>query len=433
MSAATSGDGRHGSTPSRPALVRNREACGDPTQERLSPPYTALVAGTLGDITAVLGTRVRDDEDAIAYAEVLTSLPTAPFYEHAAHRAIQEFVRVRPRLRQWSDQSGNLLVAYGLDDRSRPLVVATAHLDHPGFEIMGRSSGDAVDLRFLGGIHPAAIPHGALVDLYAVGAAEPMGQAAIVTRTGDSELQSASATIVTGSAPATGFAVWALPETGTDRPDTIRGLACDALSVAAALLVTLDWLDQNGSPETRFWGLFTRAEELRCLGALEAIRLGTIPDGTPVVALDCTRPVNDVRLGAGVVVRVGDSRYTYDPLLTQEIISLASSGSAPWQRRFSNSGWCEASVFQAAGRHPATSLTLPILNYHNQVHHDGSDVGLIREAVHHTDYLALIEVLKVLAENPPKGASPPWLTTLIGEAASRFTRAPEIGSGGSGE
>ncbi|EIV94832.1 peptidase [Frankia sp. QA3] len=193
-----------------------------------------------------------------------------------------------------------------------------------------------------------------------------------------------------------------------------------ALSVAAALLACLDRLDEGRPDGVRFWGLFTRAEELRCLGMLRALDHGTVPDGTPLIALDCTRPVNDVRLGAGVVLRVGDSRYTYDPALTHAVSRVAATGAAPWQRRLSESGWCEAAVVQAAGRHPATSLTLPILNYHNQVADDGGGPGLTAEAVHRDDYLALVELLGRVAVELRPESDEGWLGPLRAEADRRF-------------
>lgn len=372
-------------------------------------------------VDEVLAQRAGTDAVALEYARALTALPTAPLHEHMPHRAILRFVGQRPSLRAQLDPSGNLVVAYG-PRYGAPLLVATAHLDHPAFEIADVDA-PVAHLRFLGGIATVAVEPGAPVDFHAAeGLATGYGVIETVRAGAGPGLATATARVLEGEARSGGFAQWRLP-TGPVTDPLIRGRSCDALAVAAALLVCLDRLDAERPAGVRFWGLFTRAEELRCLGALRAIAHGTVPDATPVIALDCTRPVNDVQLGGGVVLRVGDSRYTYDPALTHAVAGVASEGAARWQRRLSESGWCEAAVFQAAGRHPATSLTLPILNYHNQVADDGSGPGLTLEAVHRDDYLAMVGLLGQLSRGLPREPAGTWLDPLRAEADRRFDAA----------
>ena len=73
----------------------------------------------------------------------ITSIPTAPFHESSVARYIRYFAD-REGLQVSNDKYGNLFVVYRgpkTSDVHHP-VGMVAHMDHPGFEIIGRSGRD---------------------------------------------------------------------------------------------------------------------------------------------------------------------------------------------------------------------------------------------------------------------------------------------------
>src|SRR6188474_1721316 len=79
--------------------------------------------------------------------ESILRLPTAPFREHWVQAAIERVAR-RNDLPLRRDRYGNLYVAYR-KGRTEP-VAFTAHMDHPGFEIV--AGGTRARAAFLGGV-----------------------------------------------------------------------------------------------------------------------------------------------------------------------------------------------------------------------------------------------------------------------------------------
>ena len=163
-------------------------------------------------------------------------------------------------------------------------------------------------------------------------------------------------------------------------------------------------------------------------GAIAACKLGTIPTGSRVLALENSRSFADSPIGGGPIVRVGDRLSVFDPRLTaacakraEELAGVPASSTATqrgtqqtnwrWQRKLMAGGACEATVFCAYG-HQATCLCLPLGNYHNMADlaqvQDGSydraakgppRVG--REYIHRDDYFGLIDLLVALGQNLP--------------------------------
>ena len=326
----------------------------------------------------------------------LTALPTVAGVETAVIGWVDRWLAERRGLTSRRDEHGNIEIALagGGSDDSAP-VYFTAHLDHPGF-VVERVIGPAtVEFAFRGGVMDDYFP-GSRVSASGGDGTAALG--GVVTERGDQsdpfkswivELDEASDTVQRGD-----LAVWELdaPEVlGTDsfgrevEGGCLHAPACDDLAAAAAALATLDELlklKAAGEPVGRDARVFfTRAEEIGFVGAIGACRSKSIPEDSPVIALENSRAFDDSPIGGGPIVRVGDRLTVFTPRLTAAVAAraeaVAGGPATPtasqkqsempgwrWQRKLMAGGACEATVFCAAG-YEATCVCLPLGNYHN--------------------------------------------------------------------
>jgi hypothetical protein len=219
-----------------------------------------------------------DDAAALAVAEALLANPTAPLVEDlpAAHVAS---VATAAGLEVSRDGAGNVVVRHrgAGADPSRPLVLV-AHLDHPGFAVTGGTA-DAIELEFRGGLQAVNALPGSPLHLYEPGSVDPVGTAVLVSATdAGGRLTGAIAQLASGRLPDDGFAMWGFPPLRDRRrahlrPGVRRPARCGSRPRHAR------GAGRARGGRGRGVGLFTRAEEMGFLGALEAIRLATVPPG----------------------------------------------------------------------------------------------------------------------------------------------------------
>lgn len=325
----------------------------------------------------------------------LTALPTVAGREQPAVEWVEAWAARRREVTLRRDRAGNLLLGVRHRRRRRPLV-AVAHLDHPGFAVIG-AEGRRVRVEFRGGMHhsyftgrpPVEVfdhnrhPHpGHLVDF------DP------ATGFGMVEL--------TRSAPVAPGDVgrWRFPTRALGVKDgRLRAHACDDLAGVAAALALLD--EARDRPELGHVSvLLTRAEEVGLVGAIAACRYGTLPAEARVVSIECSRSYPESPLGGGPVVRVGDASTVFDADLTNAVADLARSSGLVHQRRLMAGGTCEASVFGTYGW-AATGLCLPLANYHNQGDlervEQGGQGSPAPEEVAVDDFEGLVELLVAVA------------------------------------
>jgi len=342
-------------------------------------------------------------------AAAIACQPTAPLIEHLPREAVRRLAS-DAGLPTRSDEAGNLVVGHGTE------LVLVAHLDHPGFAIEAVER-NSVGLSFRGGVRAGVAVSGSPLVLHRAGDADPVGRA--VLRTVDERggrLAGGWAEVTDGEAPRGGFAVWDVtPFEVTDGRITAR--ACDdLLGVAAGLAALVAVGDGRASL------LCTRAEEVGWYGALEAMRLGTIPVGATVLSLECSPMLAHAPQGGGVIVRVGDLRSTFDPDLTGVLWERARALGVSAQRRLMDGGSCEATVFCARGLR-SSGLALPLAGYHNQPD-DRSASGPVPESVVVTDLQAEAAMLRSLCEEPPGQLDRRWLEAIAVEATSTLTAFP---------
>jgi len=339
----------------------------------------------------------------------IVSQPAVPLIEHLPRDAVRRLAS-DAGLPTRDDGAGNLVVGHGAE------LVMVAHLDHPGFAIEA-VDGTTVELSFRGGVRAGVADAGTPVVLHRSGDAEAVGTA--VLRTLDEaggRLRAARADVVEGEAPTGGFAVWDVA--GFDVVEgRIFARACDDLLGVAAGLVAL-----MSAGHGRASLLCTRAEEVGWFGALEAVRLGTIPEGATVVSLECSPMLAHAPQGGGVIIRVGDRRSIFDPGLTSVLWDRAQALGSHAQRRLMDGGSCEATVFCARGFR-SSGLALALAGYHNQPD-DLAGSGPVCESVLLSDLESEVSLLESLCEEPPGPPDGGWLEAVGNEAASTLTAFP---------
>ena len=352
----------------------------------------------------------------LAVAEGLLSCPTAPLVEDHPAAWVQTFAEDHPGLVVERDGAGNLVVRPESGEaQGGPPLVLVAHLDHPGF-VVEHVDDDVAELSFRGGLSAAHAVPGSEVEFFARDAIAPVGRGALLDAAArNGRLTGARARVLDGQAPGDGFAMWAFPGFEVTEGH-ITARVCDDLLGAAMALSAL--AEVAGRPDVEVWGLFTRAEEIGFLGALEAIRLATVPSGARVLSIECSSALAGAPQGDGVIVRVGDRKTIFDPRLTQALVDaairLADDDEAfRWQRKLMDGGTCEASAFGACG-YQASGLALPLGNYHNAL---DAGTGIAAEHVAVDDYLAGVALLVEFL------TSAPWVDAPV-EAASQWLVEP---------
>lgn len=328
--------------------------------------------------------------------ESVLSLPTMSFHE----TAVATFVRWYAAglgLPVEEDAAGNLIVGY---DGGGSSVTYTAHMDHPGFEVISAKGCKGkvalwgkVDTQVFAGakvsVETADGPVKARIGKRML-PAKHLGKPVFAIE--------AKREIFAGD-----FGAYDLPKVSFASGE-IRALACDNLVSVAAILDLLTRFSRGGA-EVGVTALFTRGEEAGFLGAFAAMEEGSIPKTDPLIVLECSSALSGgVRLGYGPVVRAGDAQSTYDPAVEVWISDvardLASKDNAfRWQRALLQGGRCEACVYVAEG-YPTGGIALPLGNYHNH-----GPRGYAQERVHQADYDHYLALLAALAHRPMPAAA----------------------------
>ncbi len=290
------------------------------------------------------------------------SIPTMSFHEEG----IAMFVRMYATalgLTVREDRAGNLMVRTG---RGAPGVAFTAHMDHPGFEVVATKGRKAI------------------VALWGKVDAKTFAGARVVAYTAGKKLRMRTGRLIKNKT-FEGRPLFTLssPEPLAPRDfghfdltscNVVNGKiytrAADNLMSVAAILDMFGRLKAAGA-NVGVAGLFTRGEEAGFLGAFAAMDNGLIPRRTPLIVLECSSARHaKVAIGGGPVIRVGDWQSSYDPMIDRWIADTAGAYARRqkkfrFQRELLPGGRCEACVYIAEG-YRTGGIALPLGNYHNQ-------------------------------------------------------------------
>jgi endoglucanase len=277
--------------------------------------------------------------------------PTAPFHEDAVRAEILMQLAQISSVAVEQDDFGNVIACYrGCSDHAE--WAFAAHMDHPGYvvEVAGSAPGGDAGSEFL-------VP-GFAAEPPARAATEP---AAMTFLGGVPESYRAKH-------PPTrdfgAFAMWDLPACEV-RDGRIHSRACDDLIGCAAIVALFQQLDHLGA-EATVYGLFTRAEEVGFIGAIQLAKSGRLPRDLTVVSLETSseKAPGAGRMGAGVIIRVGDKTSIFDDSATAALTHAATDAKIAHQRCLMAGGTCEATAYQLYGYRSA-ALCVALGNYHN--------------------------------------------------------------------
>ena len=289
--------------------------------------------------------------------------PAAPYHEHAV-RAEVEMICQEHNLSHKRDPFGNLLIGAAVSERakaqsSRPIVFA-AHMDHPGFEVLSGNSSNGLQARFRGGVPDQYFRSGLAIRLMPGGERARLGR-----RIGKDRIFEIRDRKTRSSKPS--FAVWDLEDFSV-RGNRIHGRACDDLiGVACALAAVIEL--RKGGPRVNAVAAISRAEEIGFLGALALSRSRLLPKNSLIISLETSSELPGVKMGQGVILRVGDRTSVFDSKAMRFLREVAAGVTVKrrrfqFQRGLMSGGTCEATAYQEYG-YQTGAVCVALGNYHN--------------------------------------------------------------------
>jgi putative aminopeptidase FrvX len=272
--------------------------------------------------------------------------PTAPMFEGFVRAEIRNLLEGLPMVAVAEDPFGNLIAHYqGTDAPAR--FALTAHMDHPGWRLQPHKE-------FLGNVPERFLT-------------------APIREFGD-------------------FAMWDLPAFQL-QGDSIHSRACDDLIGCAAIVATIrDLVEVRASASV--YGVFTRAEEVGFIGAIQLAKSKQLSQGVTMVSLETSSELPPARIGAGPIVRVGDRTSIFDPVTTEYFVEIAKSKGGRHQRCLMSGGSCEATAFQTFG-YRTGALCIALGNYHNCAPEDRIET----EYVSLSDLTGLVELCVAITQD----------------------------------
>lgn len=341
----------------------------------------------------------------------------APFHEHAVRNEVEK-ICTEHRLDFKRDDFGNVIVRLRNAPGVRPIVLA-AHMDHPGFDIVRQVSNRVWLARFLGGVPDDYFKPGIPIRLMPGNVPAKLGK-----RPGSAKEFELHTKTELDALPT--FAVWELPDFVV-KNGQIHGRGCDDLVGVASILATLIELKRSRT-RAHVIGVIARAEEIGFLGAMAAAARKELPKNSLVVSLETSRELPGVKMGQGVILRVGDrtSIFNSDAMrFLNEAAAGLKERNFQFQRALMSGGTCEATAYQEFGFQVA-AVCVALGNYHNCA--EGRRIAA--EFVSVADALSMVELLMESAKQMPNYKQlivklPKRLRTMLREAEPRLKKTAQ--------
>ena len=338
-------------------------------------------------------------------------LPTAPFHEERVSERVRRFAAEKG-LRCRFDRAGNVVIEYRRGEKA-PAVAFTSHLDHPGFEVI-RCRGRSARLRLLGGVDEPTLRRSRILLHGESGSVRATPTTVAMAK--DRRKEHTELSVRCESPVSVGdwghFDLVPLSLAG----GRITSKALDNVLSVALILALLDSLCASRR-KAHVYGVFTVAEEVGFVGAMELVRGRLLPKRVPMVVLETSRALPSFEIGKGPVIRVGDRISVFDDSLTRWLDETAAALQVRepdfrYQRALMPGGMCEASLYQLVGR-PACALAVAMENYHNM-----GAKGAAAEWVSRGDAEGMLRLLRALARGgPDPGRSAAFLKQLYRQHA----------------
>lgn len=320
----------------------------------------------------------------------LGAIPAVSFHEHWMSEKICSLLD-ESNIPWMEDDYKNIIAHVNTsDDNPNRPIAFIAHMDHPGFEITGKSNQHLI-AKPLGGIPGFGKNPGVKIEVL-------------------SDLHSRHKGYVIGPNPDDPSSILVALDNSIDldsfpfpavfdlvdfdlTSNIISMRALDDLAGCASMISILQQRMES-QDEQPVYGVFTCAEEVGLVGARLLAKSGLLPKSTFIVSIESSRTLPGAEIGKGPVIRVGDAGTTFDneaeSILVKAKESLSESNpDFACQRQLMSGGVCEASAFWSEG-YQTTGMAFPLGNYHN----GGENDLILAEYIHERDFLNGVALLE---------------------------------------
>jgi len=171
--------------------------------------------------------------------------------------------------------------------------------------------------------------------------------------------------------------------------------------------------------------VLSRAEEVGFQGALAVAHSGALARNAVVISLETSRELPGVKIGKGVIVRVGDRASVFNSEATRFLVELGSElelkkRNFHFQRGLMSGGTCEGTAYQEFGFITA-AVCVALGNYHNC----GGQNRILAEYVSLSDVSDMVSLLVSAAKQMRRysiivGKLPLRLKKLLREALKKL-------------
>ena len=312
--------------------------------------------------------------------------PTAPFHEDAVRAEILIQLAQLPSVHVEQDDFGNVIARYdGCSGHSE--YAFAAHMDHPAyvFDTTGDTGSTGQKMEVSANETSTTLPSTPVFPVVSPGGGgwEFLGGVPEAYRAKNPPTRDFGA-----------FAMWDLPACEV-KDGLIHSRACDDLIGCVAILALFQELDRTKAMPT-VYGLFTRAEEVGFVGAIQLAKTGRVPKDVTIVSLECSseKSPGAGKMGDGPIIRVGDRTSIFDDAATAALTKAATDAKLPHQRCLMSGGTCEATAYQLYGYRTA-ALCVALGNYHNC----GPEETIASEFVAVDDVVGMIALMHAAVTN----------------------------------
>ena len=338
--------------------------------------------------------------DLMKRMKILLGTPTAPFREMWVCEEIDRMLDDIPDLELKADRFGNRIARLRRGNPPGIKFIFIAHMDHPGF-IFDEEHGASLnqdhlyEAVFEGRVQDSFFENGP-VRLFRShddpGVKGRVLRAEPVNPTTDNRR-----ILIEAPEEAEGakLAMWDVTSFSFE-DGQFKGRACDDLAGCVSIIETLARLAESDE-ELDVSAIFSRAEEAGFCGVASLLNEETLPEPLPqhavFISVEASSELPGIRLGDGVLIRIGDKAFTFDGPLSDALFNAAKRRRLNAKRALMDAGTCEASPFIASG-HRAGGICIPLRNYHNM---DIKAGKIAQEMVDSRDVEQMVQLMTALA------------------------------------
>lgn len=326
----------------------------------------------------------------------VVSIPTAPFHEQKVIAYVVRFC-LKNGFPLTQDSSGNLFIRYKRGAARQP-VVFTAHMDHPGFEVLS-VKGRVVEVGILGGVKLDYFRAANVIISTCRGLVKGKVRAKLKKKWMGKSVFKVEVKAKAESKVRKGdFGYYDLVGVRF-KNSLVYTKSADNLAGTALLLDLLMRLKKKRVP-VDVTVVLTRAEEVGFVGCIAVAEGKLLKKTTPIIVIETSNAkAGGVDINGGPVIRVGDKQSGFMAEVDCWMHMVADDVSKrskefKYQRALLAGGRCEASAYMLKN-YLVGGLAFPLGNYHNN-----GTKNYAPEYIGQYDYAAMLEFVFQLSVGP---------------------------------